>query len=131
MPVRTDVKLTTLGYVIVYVKDIERALSFYRDMLGMTVKMNESGWVEFDTGATTFALHADSNLSEKRGAGQPIPVFNVADIHHVYETLKNAGLKFENAPRQVCEIGPNQIGMTADFHDPDGNFLSIFGVVSK
>lgn len=131
MPVKTDVKLTNLGYVIVYVKDMEKALPFYRDTLGMKVKVDDSGWVEFETGPATFALHADTKLSGTRAPGQPIPVFTVQDINHVYESLKNAGVKFESTPRQVCEAGPNQIGLSADFHDPDGNFLSIYGVVKK
>lgn len=131
MPVKSNVKVTSLSYVIVYVKDIERAVSFYRDILGLKVKLDDSGWVEFDTGAATLALHAAPKQSESRSPGQPIPVFSVEDINHAYDSLKKAGVKFEHAPRQVCEAGPNKIGMSADFLDPDGNFLSIYGVVDK
>jgi metallothiol transferase len=131
MPVKTDVKLTSLGYVIVYVKDTQRAKAFYRDTLGMKIKTDDEGWVEFETGACTFALHSDPKLGDQRSPGQPIPVFHVDDIKRAYQALKNAGVKFESSPRQVCEVGPKQVGMTADFFDPDGNFLSIFGIVDK
>ncbi|PWT99965.1 MAG: hypothetical protein C5B53_04700 [Candidatus Melainabacteria bacterium] len=131
MPVKSDVKIKNLGYVIVYVKDIERGVAFYRDTLGMEVKLDDEGWVEFDTGAATLALHVDAKLTGSRSPGQPIPVFCVDDIKHTYESLKKAGVKFEHAPKEVCEVGPNQIGLSADFLDPDGNFLSIFGIVNK
>lgn len=131
MSVKSGVKIKNLGYVIVYVKDIERGVAFYRDTLGMTVKLDDSGWVEFDTGAATFALHVDPKLTGSRSPGQPIPVFCVDDINQTYESLKKAGVKFENPPKQVCEAGPNQIGLSADFLDPDGNPLSIFGTVEK
>ena len=135
MPVKSDVKLATLGYVIVYVKDTEKTLPFYRDTLGMKLKMNEPGWVEFDTGATTFCLHGakpgDTSYSNERVKGQPVPCFTVEDFYQVYESLKSSGVKFENQPQQVCEAGPGQVGMAAEFRDPDGNILSIFGMVKK
>src|SRR5260370_41881999 len=121
MPVKTDVKLTTLSYVIVYVKDADKAKSFYRDTLGMKLKVDDEGWVEFESGATTLALHSDPKLSDQRAPGQPMPVFQVEDINRVYQSLKNAGVKFESSPRKVCEVGPKQVGMSADFFDPDGN----------
>jgi lactoylglutathione lyase len=131
MPVKSDVKITSLGYVIVYVKDIDRGVAFYRDTLGLKVKLDDSGWVEFDTGAATLALHVDPKLTGNRSPGQPIPVFCVENINQAYESLKKSGVKFDHAPRQVCEAGPNKIGMSADLIDPDGNFISIYGVVDK
>src|SRR5579883_2144991 len=119
MPVKSDVKIKTLGYVILYVKDIDRSMAFYRDTLGMKVKLDDSSWVEFDTGAATLALHVNAKLTGSRPHGQPLPVFCVDDINQTYKSLNKAGVKFENPPKQVCEAGPNQIGLSADFVDPD------------
>ena len=44
MTTKTDVKLTTLSYVIVYVQDAVKAVPFYRDKLGLKVKTQEDGW---------------------------------------------------------------------------------------
>lgn len=130
MPVKTNVKISTLGYVIVYVKDTKAALPFYRDTLGMTLKLDDDGWVEFETGATTFCLHsAKEQLSTERVHGQPLPVFSVEDFHGTLDALKAAGIKLLKGPVQVCEAGPEQVGMSAEFADPDGNVLSIFGFV--
>lgn len=129
MPITTDVKLSTLGYVILYVKDTEKAKAFYRDVLGLKLKVDHDGWVELDTGTTTLALHGTDDLPEKR-LGQPIVVFNVPDIYAAYESLKSRGVKFESEPQKVCQEG-DQIGKSADFEDPYGNRLSIFGLVKQ
>jgi lactoylglutathione lyase len=131
MPVKNNVKISTLGYVIVYVKDTKVSVPFYRDTLGMTLKMDEDGWVEFETGATTFCLHADKNLAAKQGHGQTLPVFNVEDFYGTVEGLKASGITLLKEPTQVCEAGPGKVGMSAEFTDPDGNALSVFGFISK
>jgi lactoylglutathione lyase len=131
MPVKSDVKLGVLGFVIVYVKDTEKTKKFYQETLGLQTKDDEPGWVTFDTGAASLALHSDSELKGERAKGQPVPVFNVDDFYKTYEGLKAAGVKFEAAPKEVCEAGPGQAGMSAEFKDPDGNLLSIFGIVKK
>jgi|LakMenEpi03Aug12_release.lakeMendotaPanAssembly.Ray.scaffolds.fasta_scaffold194033_2 lactoylglutathione lyase len=130
MPVKTNVKISTLGYVIVYVKDAQASIPFYKDTLGMTLKLDDDGWVEFETGGTTFCLHSGSEpITAKHGYGQPLPVFSVEDFHGTVDALKNAGVKLIKGPVQVCEAGPDKVGMSVEFADPDGNVLSVFGFV--
>jgi predicted enzyme related to lactoylglutathione lyase len=131
MPVKSNVQLKTLSYVIVYVKDTTKALPFYTEKLGMTVKSNEDGWVELEAGQTTFALHGNKEFKPVVEGVQTTPVFNVDDFDGTYEALKQDGVKFLHEPMQVCEAGPGKIGMSAEFKDTDGNTLSIFGIVSK
>jgi len=129
MAVKSNVKLSTLTHVILYVKDTKKAIEFYQDKLGTTVKFNEEGWVELETGSTTLALHV---AGEKTGTpgGSSTVVFGVENVKQTYEDLKAAGVKFTGEPHQVCET-PDSLGMSADFQDPDGNSLSIFGMVKK
>lgn len=126
MAVQTDVKLKTASYVILYVPETEKALSFYRDTLGMTVKVNEEGWVELDAGPLTLALHHIDKTVQRSPEGAATVVFTVEKIHDAYEALKAKGVKFHREPQQVCET-PDGIGMSADFSDPWGNALSIYG----
>ncbi len=128
MATKTQVSLGTISYVILYVRNTEEALKFYRDTLGLQVKMHEDGWVELDTGSTTLALHHDEHAGKERTGSQPVVVFSVEDIYGAYETLKNRGVKFAREPQTVCETG-DHIGKSADFTDPEGNQLSIFGMV--
>jgi len=131
MPVKTNVQIKALGYVIVYVKDAKKALPFYKDTLGMKVKSDDGGWVELELGQTTLALHEDKEFKPVTTEKQVLPVFYVEDFFGTYESLKEGGVKFLHDPVQVCEAGPNKAGMSAEFKDSDGNFLSIFGIVTK
>jgi lactoylglutathione lyase len=129
MAVKSEVKLTTLSYVIIYVPNTKEATAFYRDKLGFKVKMEEEGWVELETGSTTVALHGADDLPAKRDE-KTILVFNVEKIKDAYEALQEKGIKFEAEPKEVCAT-PDHVGMSADFKDPWGNHLSIFAMEAK
>lgn len=47
-----------LGYVILWVEDVERALRFYTATLGFTERARHGDYVELETGPTTLALVA-------------------------------------------------------------------------
>lgn len=130
MSTATRTRLGTLNYVILFVEDTEKSLAFYRDLLGLEVKRAEKGWVELATGTTTLALHSQENLEIPRHPGQPSMVFGVEDIHTAYAELQARGVEFAGEPHQVCET-PTHLGMSANFHDPDGNLLSIYAMVEK
>ena len=68
---------TQLRYVIKFVADMNKAVKFYRDVLGLQLKFESSGWSEFVTGETTLALHP---ASDKNPAGKVELGFTVADV---------------------------------------------------
>jgi catechol 2,3-dioxygenase-like lactoylglutathione lyase family enzyme len=127
MAVSTNVKLSTMSFVILYVKDTAKSIPFYRDTLGMNVLMNEEGWVELEAGPTKLCLHGEPEMKPEK-AGLTSICFEVPDVIGYYEGLKTKGVKFEKEPHVVCEA-EGKTGKAADFRDPDGNRLSIFGYV--
>lgn len=131
MTVTSPVKLTNLSYLILYVSDTAKSVAFYRDTLGLKVKMESPGWAELETGATTLALHGvEPGHKIKLTEHSPITVFGVECVQTAYEALKAKGIKFEKEPQIVCEEG-DKVGKSADFKDPDGNAISIFSFVKK
>ena len=50
-----------LTYAIKYVADMDRAIAFYRDKLGLDLKFQSPFWSEFATGETVLALHPASD----------------------------------------------------------------------
>lgn len=130
MPTSTGLKISQLSYVILYVRNTDAAAKFYNEKLGLKIKVQSPGWVELETGSTTLALHETNEPPTKGTPGSPYMVFNVDNIHNAYEALKKDGIKFDGEPKQVCEEG-DTLGLSADFHDPDGNRLSIFSMVPK
>ncbi|MEZ4488762.1 MAG: VOC family protein [Cyanobacteriota/Melainabacteria group bacterium] len=131
MAVKTEVKLSNLSYAILYVPDAAKALPFYQDKLGMTVKLNDEGWIELESGPCTLALHSTDELdSHKERSAMPTMVFQVENIQEAYDSLKAKGIEFSKEPHEVCST-PDHTGLSADFKDPWGNSLSIFGMVPK
>ena len=101
-----------LKYVIEFVADMDRAVKFYRDVLGLTLKFESPGWSEFATGETAFALHP---ASEKNRAGTYDVGFTVKDLQEFYEHMQAKGVKFPMPPTKQ-DFG----GSLAQFLDTEG-----------
>jgi len=123
-----DVRLSKLSMVILYVRDPMASLPFYRDLLGMTVQEASPGWVQLDAGGASVSLHPHPKMPEKRHDAESWVVFHVDDPRAAYEALRAKGVTFMGPPKQVCG-DDKTIGLSADFTDPDGNRLSLFGMV--
>ncbi|MDJ0942289.1 MAG: VOC family protein [Kiloniellales bacterium] len=42
---------------MIFVSDLDKQAAYYRDRLGLTVLEEREGWVEFDAGGCSIALH--------------------------------------------------------------------------
>jgi catechol 2,3-dioxygenase-like lactoylglutathione lyase family enzyme len=103
--------------VVLYVRDMRRAIRFYRDTLGLEVGFESEGWTTFRTGACTLALH--STERREPGGGEPDPTFLVADADAERRRLDSAGVV-------VSDIREPAPGVRVfDLRDPDMNRLSI------
>ncbi|MBI1822546.1 MAG: VOC family protein [Nitrospirae bacterium] len=45
-----------INYITLVVKDMQKSISFYKEVLGLTVKMNMPQWAEFEMEGTSLAL---------------------------------------------------------------------------
>jgi len=120
--------LTRLGYVILFAKDVERSAAFYRDALGIPVKMASPEWTELETEGTVLALHRHDEAVPTAGA-QPEVVFNVDDVRAAHAALRERDVAVGDL-RKVWE-GGGVVGLSAVFKDPDGNRLSVHGTVPE
>jgi len=107
------------SYVIEFVADMGRAVKFYRDVVGLTLKFESPGWSEFQTGETTFALHP---ASPHNPAGKIELGLMVKDLGQSFEELKRQGVKFLMPPTKQ-DYG----GMLARFEDSEGTAWSLGG----
>jgi lactoylglutathione lyase len=106
-----------LGYVIKFVDDMNRAVKFYRDVLGLPLKFESPGWSEFVTGETTLALHP---ASEKNPAGAVELGFTVADIQKFHQEMIAQRVQFSMPPTKQ-DFG----GVLAQFVDSEGGRCSV------
>jgi lactoylglutathione lyase len=108
-----------LAYTIKYVADMNRAVKFYRDVLGLQLKFESPEWSEFVTGETTFALHP---ATAKHTPGAVELGFTVEDIHRLYQDLSAQGVRFTMPPTKQ-DFG----GILAQFVDSEGGHCSVSG----
>ena len=97
---------------------MERAVKFYRDVLGFALKFQSPGWSEFDTGETTLALHL---ASAEHPAGSAQIGFKAEDLDGFYEKSSGAGVAFTQAPTA------QQWARIARFKDCDDAEVSVSG----
>ena len=109
---------TALSYAIKYVGNMDQAVRFHRDRLGLELRFQSPQWSEFDTGPTTLALHLASPEHE---AGSCQLGFRVSDIAHFYAEKMEHGVEFTAAP---TELHGQKI---ARFRDSDGAECSVSG----
>ncbi len=64
-----DPRRRFLGYVILYVSDLEQAVAWYRDVIGIPLKFVDNDYAEFATSPTKFALYARERLPQLIGRG--------------------------------------------------------------
>ena len=107
-----------MTYAIKYVADMDRAVAFHRDVLGLPLNFPSPEWSEFATGETTLALHAAS--PEKR-AGTVELGFGTDDITGFYDRRGDLGVEFTQPPRDMHGM------KIAQFRDPDGADTSLGG----
>jgi catechol 2,3-dioxygenase-like lactoylglutathione lyase family enzyme len=88
---------TKFTHAIAFVADMDQAVAFYRDKLGLTLKFASPGWSEFMTGSVTLALHI---ASEKNPPGGVELGFTTPDLRGVYAARESLGLAFTEAPRE-------------------------------
>ena len=89
---------TQLRYAIKFVADMDKAVKFHRDVLGLKVKFESPGWSEFSTGETTLALHP---ASEKNPAGKVELGFTVADVEAFYRDNERQGRADHHASQEA------------------------------
>jgi predicted enzyme related to lactoylglutathione lyase len=84
-----------LKYVMKFVADMNGAVAFHRDVLGLTLKFETPEWTEFDTGETTLALHP---TSPGYPPGSIQLAFNTSDLDSFYAARNENGVKFTMPP---------------------------------
>ena len=120
----TKSEIGELMEIIIYVEDMNRQVSFYRDQMGFKIvnpgESEDYGrefWVELDTGSCSLALHAGGK--RRFGIDAPKFVFRVQDILAARQQLINQKIEME----EIRSAAPGV--WVCDGVDPEGNKFSI------
>lgn len=119
----TAAKISTIGQIAITVSDVDQALTFYRDQLGLDFL--------FSAGPNLAFLNADGiriMLSTPQGAGtvggNSILYFKVSDIEAVHASVVAQGAKNERAPQLAAKMPDHEL-WTGFLRDPDGNLVGL------
>ncbi len=123
----TPFGLSTLGQISMNAKDLDRAVAFYRDTLGVKHLFTVPAKMAFfDCGGVRLMLA----LPDKPEFDHPgsILYFKVDDIRKAHETLVARGVRFEEAPGLVARMPDHELWM-ASMRDTEGNLLALMSEV--
>ena len=116
-------KLSTIGQIAMVVRDLPRALAFYRDVLGMKFLFQAPPAVAFfDCGGVRLMLDAAAE-GEFSHPGS-ILYYKVDDIGAVHADLQDNGVEFLGAPHMIVKMPDHELWM-AFFKDGEGNTLAL------
>ena len=113
-------KIKAIGFVAIPVINIERARSFYEEVLGLRTSDEMMGgkWIEYAVGEDTLAIAnvSDTWTPSDQGTGA---AFEVEDFDDAIKRLKDRHVRFAAEPFETpcCHMAVVQ--------DPDGNKLMI------
>jgi lactoylglutathione lyase len=111
----------TLYSVAIFVHDIDRAVEFYRDTLGLPMTKHGSFGAEFLEGDTHVGVHPAVHPQAKALVGRHTGItFFVPDLLHYCGVLHDRGVRFLAEPTQ------QSWGIMAMISDPDGNVLALW-----
>ena len=114
-----------VNYAIIFVSDMKRSVSFYRDVLGLPLKFETPGWTEFATEGATLALHAsegpntDKDKSAKVPAGRCRPGLSVPNLDEFHKRMIEQNVTCLQEPKDVFGA------RIAQYLDPDELAISV------
>ncbi len=109
-----------IAYIWYPVTDMNRAVEFYHEPLGLTLLFKGEDWSELEIDGQRLALRKVSTFPEHNDPAVPGVSFLAQPIEQVIATLSQKGVHF------VEELKVYPYGKLATFRDPDGNLLGLY-----
>jgi methylmalonyl-CoA/ethylmalonyl-CoA epimerase len=116
-------RLSTIGQIAMAVKDLPRAIEFYRDRLGIRFLFQAPpGLAFFDCGGVRLMIEVPAD-PEFAHPGSPL-YFKVPDMDAAYADLKSRGVNFRGEPHLIAKLPDHELWM-AFFDDNEGNMHAL------
>ncbi len=112
-----------VGNVILAVKDLDKSIVFYHEILGLPIKNQRRTWVDLGQTGALLSLHPASLTSDHSSntmEGGIVIGFLVGDVKSAIDELKTKNVKIH---RDIVE---RDAGKNVIILDPDGYMVSLF-----
>ncbi|QQE79131.1 VOC family protein [Alicyclobacillus sp. SO9] len=113
-----------IGQVSISVQDLQRAIAFYRDVLGLEYIWETGGMAFFQCGEVRLMLTVPEGEDTPSGDQTSVIYYNVDDINETYNHLVSQGVVFKGEPHEIGKLGDRSILM-AFLNDTEGNLMAI------
>src|SRR3989475_2507250 len=125
-------RVTGLGHVGIYVRDLDRMVAFYRDVLGMQVtKQNWRMGIVFLSADPEAVDHEIALMRGRPSADDPHLIQQISmraasldDLRAFHRRLRAEGYRIETVVNHASAIG-------CYFFDPEGNRTEVFWVTGR
>lgn len=114
--------IRNVGQISVTVRDLSRAITFYRDVLELEYIWETNGMAFFQCGEARLMLAVPENSDFEHPSS--VVYYNVDDINGAYHDLVSRGVVFKGPPHEIGKLGDHTI-MMAFFSDSEGNVVAI------
>jgi predicted enzyme related to lactoylglutathione lyase len=124
----SQLAIQRIGQISVPVKDVQRATTFYRDVLGLRLWLELPGMSFFDCGGIRLML----SVAEDPAYAHPSSIiyYNVADLEAMHASLVAQEVRFLREPHMIADLGAVELWM-AFFHDTERNVLALMSEKPK
>lgn len=118
--------LAAIGQISIPVQDLERAIAFYRDALGLSLLFSVPHLAFFSCGGVRLML----SRPEKAEFDHPASIiyYRVADLPAAYDALRARGVTFIDTPHLITKMPDHDLWM-AFCKDSEGNTLALMSEV--
>ena len=123
-----------LGHLVLYVRDLERSVHFYRDVLGWAQIPTGNGTLPFPAmGFTSGRTHHELLLIEVGQQATPIPAGRRVGLYHFGLKVGDSDDELREVVKTLADntvelVGATDHGMTHSLYilDPDGNEIELY-----
>lgn len=122
MPADTPIRLGRIGQIATRAHDLDRAVAFYRDVLGLPFLYRFGSLAFFDCAGTRLLIETPQSAEFDHPGS--ILYFTVADIQGTWAQLTADGIDAIDAPHIVGKLDTVDVWM-AFFRDTEGNVLAL------
>lgn len=117
-----------IAFIHYCTQNLEQALKFYRDILGLELLVQNAEWVEFKVGDQRLALRQVNPMPQKPDGQHPNSAMIWLETRPIEKTIAFLN---ENKVHVINKLEIFSYGKTAIFEDPDGNLIGLYEPPSK
>lgn len=112
-----------IGQIAIVVRDVDRALTFYRDVLGLKFLFSAGPKLAFLTDGS-LRLMVSAPEGDRVPLDNSVLYFTATDVEATYEAMVGRGATAERAPHLIAKLPDHDLWI-GFLRDPDGNLVGL------